>query len=140
MIYLDTSWLVKLYVDEGDSDVVRGLVAGDPAVLLSELSYVEFHSAVARGRRRGSLSATVANPVVERFRRDWATRRRIAVTHEVVARAADLVGTHPLRSLDALHLASALVVAAGAPEPLRFGASDNRLVAAAQAEGLEALS
>ncbi len=139
MIYLDTSWLVKLYVDEGDSDAVRRVVDPDPMVLVSDLAFVEFHAAVARRRRDGSISPRAATGLVSRFRREWTDRGRIAVSHDVVVRAADLVATHPLRSLDALHLASALLVAKGAPEPLRFGAANARLLAAARAEGLVTL-
>lgn len=140
MIYLDTSWLVKLYVDEGDTEAVRRVVDADPTVLVSELAFVEFHAAVARRRRERSLAPRAATTVVSRFRREWTDRGRIAVSHDVVARAAELVAAHPLRSLDALHLASALLVAKGAPEPLRFGAADSRLLAAARAEGLATLT
>jgi hypothetical protein len=58
------------------------------------------------------------------------------VSHDVITHAATIVATHPLRTLDALHLASGLLVATGAPEALRFGAADVRLVAAARLEGL----
>jgi predicted nucleic acid-binding protein len=136
VIYLDTSWLVKLYVDEGDAETVRGIVDSETATLASDLSYVEFHAALARRRREGSLAARTATALRARFRREWPDFGRVAVSHDVVSRAAVLVGKHPLRSLDALHLASALVVAHGAPEALRFGAGDERLVAAARAEGL----
>jgi uncharacterized protein len=140
VIYLDTSWLVKLYVDEGDAEAVRRVVDTDATVLVGDLSFVEFHAAVARRRRDGSLAPRAGTAVVSRFRREWADRGRVAVSRDVVARAADLVAAHPLRSLDALHLASALLIGTGAPEPLRFGAADERLLAAARAEGLVTLS
>ncbi len=138
MIYLDTSWLVKLYVDEADSADVRRRVGEDADVVVSDLAYVEFHSAVARRRRDGVLAATEAAAVVARFRREWTDRARVAVSRDVLERAAELLYLHPLRALDALQLASALLVAAGAPEPPRFGAADLRLRAAARAEGLVA--
>ncbi|MGH2514185.1 MAG: hypothetical protein ACRDHP_00870, partial [Ktedonobacterales bacterium] len=46
----------------------------------------------------------------------------------------------PLRSLDAIHLASALVVAASIVEELVFVTSDERLEAVAQREGLQTLN
>lgn len=140
MIYLDTSWLVKLYVDEGDAQDVRRAVDSDPTTLVSESSWVEFHAAVARRRREGSLAPRVAGNLVSRFRREWPSRARVAVSHDVLMRAAELVAAHPLRSLDGIHLASALLVAKGAPEPVRLGAADDRLLAAGRAEGLLALS
>ena len=77
-----------------------------------------------------------AAQVNARFRREWAGRTRVAVSKEVVAHAAELVLIHPLRSLDAIQLASAIAVTTQAPEALRFGSGDARLVAAARAEGL----
>jgi len=139
VIYLDTSWLVKLYVNEGDAESVRRIVDADPTVLVSELAFVEFHAAVARRRRERSLSSRQAAAILSRFLREWPDRGRVAVSTGVVAQAAGLVAVHPLRSLEALHLASALLVAKGAPEPLRFGAADRRLLAAAGAEGLATL-
>jgi len=139
VIYLDTSWLVKLYVEEEDSAAVRKIVAADDDVLVSDLAYVEFHSAIERRRRERKLVPRAAAGLVTRFRDDWKKRDRLALSHDVVVRAAELVATHPLRSLDALHLASALIFAAGAPEKPQFGAKDARLVAAAKAEGLVTL-
>ncbi len=137
MIYLDTSWLVKLYIDEGDASRVQGAVdEGGPAIV-SDLSFVEFHALVERQKREGLLAAETVAEMSSRFRREWVDRARIAVSADVLGKAADLVATHPLRSLDAIHLASALLAAAGSPEGLRFGAADRRLVAAAKAEGLE---
>ncbi len=141
MIYLDTSWLVKLYVDEGDTEAVRRVVDADPTVLVSELAFVEFHAAVARRRRERSHAPRAATTVVSRFRREWTDRGRIAVSHDVVARAAELVTAHPLRSLDALHLASALLVRQGGAgaaalrrPPIRASST------AARAEGLATLT
>jgi predicted nucleic acid-binding protein len=139
VIYLDTSWLVKLYVEESDSAAVRRVAGRGETLLVSEIAFVEFHSAAARRRRDGTLSQRTARAVVRRFRREWADRARISVSTEVIARAADLVTVHALRSIDAVHLASALLVASGAPEPVRVGASDLQLLAAARAEGLPVL-
>jgi len=139
VIYLDTSWLVKLFVEEDDAAAVRRVVQRDGTVLVSEVSFVEFHSAVARRRREGALSQRASGSIVRRFRSEWPDRSRVAVSTDVIVRAAALVTDHALRSIDAIHLASALLVASGAPEPVRLGASDRRLLAAARAEGLPVL-
>ena len=136
MTYLDTSWLVKLYVDEPDAAAVRSLVAEGGPVLVSELSLVEFHAAVERRRREDLLTSASATGLTSRFRREWKDRYRVPVSRDVIERAKDLVSSHPLRSLDAVHLASALLAARDSPEPVRFGAADRRLVGAAKAEGL----
>lgn len=140
MIYLDTSWLVKLYVEEADSAAVRRIVEAEGEVVVSDLACVEFHSTVERRRRERTLAPRSAAGLVARFRDDWPKRDRLALSDDVVVRAVALVAKHPLRTLDALHLASALILAAGAPEKPKVGAADARLVAAAKAEGLVTLS
>lgn len=140
MIYLDTSWLVKLYVEEPDSAAVRAIADSDSEVVVSELAYVEFHSAIGRRRREGRITARAASSLLTRFKKDWTQRARVSVSREVLLRAADVMAAHSLRTLDAVQLASALLLAAGAPELPRFGAGDGRLVAAAAASGLPVLS
>lgn len=48
----------------------------------------------------------------------------------------ELVGRHPLRGFDAVHLASVIIVGSELGEPIQFVASDHRLLAAAKGEGL----
>ena len=55
-LYLDTSSLVKLYVEEIGSDDVRELVAEAVVVSTSIVAYPETRAALARLRRRGDLS------------------------------------------------------------------------------------
>lgn len=137
MIFLDTSALVRRYlVDEGE-DILRGL-APQP-VALSALAWVEFHSAVARRRRAGALAEAQSRHVLREISSDWGRYEVVPVEDRVLAAAADLVGKHALRSLDAIQLASALVAAEGDPSPLRFGSLDARLNAAAKDEGLALL-
>lgn len=140
MIYLDTSWLVKLYVDEPDSRAIQKIANSDPDVVVSDLAYVEFHAAVARRRRERRIAAKTALSLIARFRKDWTQRIRVAVSRDVLLRAADVLAAHPLRTLDALQLASAMLLAEAAPETPRFGSSDQRLVAAAAANGLLTLT
>jgi uncharacterized protein len=140
VIYLDTSWLVKLYVDEPDSRSIRSITDSDPDLVVSDLAYVEFHSAVGRRRRERRITARAASGLLSRFDRDWAHRVRVPVSREVLRGAAVVLAAHPLRTLDAVQLASALLLAEGAPDAPRFGAADERLLAAAVACGLPVLS
>ena len=75
----------------------------------------------------------------EAFGDRWASFERIPVADPVLDRAAALLRRHPLRSLDAIQLASAVLAAGETEEPLRFGSLDARLNAAARAEGLAIL-
>jgi predicted nucleic acid-binding protein len=89
--------------------------------------------------REGSLDPARAETALVAFNADLADWSRVPVDERVLLRAAELIGRHPLRSLDAIHLASALVIRDEAPTPVRFCSADIRLNAAAEAEGLSLL-
>ena len=134
MIFLDTSWLVKRLVDERGAADVRRIIAAHDVLVVSEIASVEFHSAMQRRRREGTLSARLATALSAEFRDEWPTLTRVAVASAVLSVAIELLARHPLRTLDAIQLASAKVVMARSPETLYFGSADARLNAAAVAE------
>jgi predicted nucleic acid-binding protein len=70
---------------------------------------------------------------VRAVQKEWAAFNVIEVDQDLVERATELALAHDLRSLDALHLASALVLPR---EDLTVAVWDRRLHAAARAEGL----
>ena len=65
---------------------------------------------------------------------EWPAFAVIEVDQDLVERATELALAHELQSLDALHLAAALVLPR---EDLTVAVWDRRLHAAARAEGLE---
>jgi predicted nucleic acid-binding protein len=70
---------------------------------------------------------------VRSVQKEWAAFSVIEVDQDLVERATGLALAHELRSLDALHLAAALVLPR---EDLTVAVWDRRLHAAARAEGL----
>lgn len=79
----------------------------------------------------------VAGPVAERaLRREWPAFGVVEVDAGLVEHAAALALEHGLRSLDALHLAAALVLGSGG---VVMATWDRRLHAAAATEGLGTL-
>ena len=70
-------------------------------------------------------------------RSDWASFNVVDVDGQPLCeRAVELSGRHGLKTLDAIQLASALMLAT---DDLTFATFDRRLHAAAQAEGLATL-
>jgi predicted nucleic acid-binding protein len=125
ILYLDTSALVKLYANERSREEVQGAIREVRVVAISEIGYVEARSALARKEREGFFSKEDHNDAIEFLKRDF---REVylsrPVTGEVIARAGELVGKHALRAIDAVHLATALVLRDEASNLVMTGTSD----------------
>ena len=134
MIFLDSSFLFKLYVAEADSDQAFELLesfAGTGVVTL--LSDVEVASGGYHGR---------SEEIVQRARQQYRTERLAGAFHQVtlddpVFDLARQLGEkhamqYKLRSLDILHLATALHYGM-----VGFATYDDRLILAATAFGLK---
>ncbi|GAA5119698.1 type II toxin-antitoxin system VapC family toxin [Pseudonocardia adelaidensis] len=140
--YVDTSALVRCYFpDEPDHEELRALLleAVEP-VVTSELTRLEVASAVHAAHRAGRLRdpAELLDVVDTDCGEDGPIALLRLQPEVVFGLAADLVAKHPLRSLDALHLAVARSTAAelAAGEPVVLVTRDHRQAAAAAALGM----
>lgn len=134
MRYFDASALAKRYVREKGSLKVRRLLASDlPAT--SRLSAVEIASALMRRSREGAFSDTARDRACAALDADMPAMLVVELTAEVVARARELLRRHPLRASDAIQLASYLYLQEELGEQMLFVVFDDRLAAAARAEG-----
>ncbi len=132
--YLDTSSLVKLYVEEEGSPLVRDLVESAELVATSVVAYAEARAALARQRREGGLTSGGYDRAKKDFEQDWPRYLSVEVSETVCRSAGDLAEKHRLRGFDGLHLASYLSLHEdGAPE-IRFSAFDAALNRAARKE------
>ena len=124
MIYLDSSALMKLVRHEAETDALRQWLdlRREQPVVSSELGRVE----VLRAARR------VGGPVLAEARAVVGDLDLVPLDRAVQDVACD-IGDPLLRTLDALHLASALLLG---NELTAFVAYDRRLADGAQAAGL----
>ena len=135
ILYLDTSTLVKLYVDEAGTEAVCARVDEASSVVTARVAYAEARAAFARHRREGALTAALLRRVVAHVDQDWPRYTVVEITDSVVRRAGALAERHALRGYDAIHLAAALEVH-GAGTNQEFACCDVRLNRAARREGL----
>ncbi|HEX4609292.1 MAG TPA: type II toxin-antitoxin system VapC family toxin [Urbifossiella sp.] len=140
--FFDTSAISKHYQAEtGTAKVDALLSVGGTGQLISRLSVVELHSALAKKVRTGHLSQGDFLLLARRFRGDVATRRlrvvRLLVAHfQSAERLIRRIGlTQNLRTLDAVQLAVALSLNEPG-RPITFVCADHALCAIAAAEGL----
>jgi len=132
-LYLDTSSLVKLYVTEAGSDLVRQLVGGATVVATSVVAYAEARASLARLRREGALTASKFASAKSEFEEQWPTYLSLEATDSLCRAAGQLAEKYSLRGFDSLHLASFAEVArrAGTGDT-RFSSFDDQLNHAAR--------
>ncbi len=128
MLYLDSSALVKLVASEPESAALFGFLAGRAELVSSAVARVEVLRAVRRLEDPGALAARA-----ERILESLALLR----VDDAILEAAGAVGPRSLRTLDALHLATALALGG---ELEGFLAYDRELAEAARGQGLTVLA
>jgi uncharacterized protein len=128
-VYADASALLKLYLDETDSESACGLLRSDPSWVSACVTVVEVRRNLAR-----LLAGTDLERAQEAFREDWAEAVSLAIDDHSAERAAVLSEVTGVKSLDALHLEAA--ERAGAGEGfLPLVTFDHRLAEAARSLG-----
>ena len=127
LIYLDASAVVKLVVAEPESGALIAFLRAWPDRLTSTLSLVE----IPRALRRAGFGA----PERQRARRVLARLALVEVDRRILATAATL-DPPALRTLDAIHLATALAVREDLAGLVTY---DHRLAAAAARADLDVL-
>lgn len=132
-LYLDTSSLVKLYVTETGSEVVRQLVGDATVVATSSVAFAETRAALARLRRERGLTAAKLATAKRELDEQWSTLLTLEVTDALSRVAGELAERYRLRGLDSIHLASFAEVARRAGvRDTQFSSFDDRLNQAAR--------
>lgn len=134
-IYCDASALGKVYLREPETKQVEALLGGRRDVIVSELSITEVVSSIARRRREGALTEDAAARVRSRILADleagFFLRSDLTPETHREAEKVLLASALALRTLDALHIAGALLAGAAS-----LAAYDRRLRDAAVSLGL----
>ena len=141
--FLDTSALIKRYVDEEGTSQIVGLpdrLDGGTLIIL-DVALLESRSAVRRREREGDIPAVDADRILKQIEEDAASSFLVQPsTAAVVEDAARLIDRHPLKAYDALQLAGCLMARRGTPAPVTFVCADTRLCDAARVEGLTVMN
>ena len=135
ILYLNTSALVKLYVEEAGTREMVARVERATAVATARITYAEARAAFARHRREGALRVADLRQVVRELDAEWGSFSVVEVSDAVVRRAGALAERHALRGYDAVHLAAAVDLRRAGGD-VEFAAFDARLCRAARREGL----
>jgi uncharacterized protein len=134
--YFDTSALAKRYVDEPGRREVLQLLRRNECVTSAVLP-LELRSGLRRRVAEGSIDAARLPAILKHVAADRPYWTLVEVGTDVLADAETLVAAHPIRTLDAIHIASAQLFAVRVSMPgLTFVSADKRQTETACAVGL----
>ena len=111
-IFIDTSALINLYFNEEDTPRLDKFFSENiiTEISISELTKIEFYSAIYKKLRAKDLQPQNANDILSAFVADEAKYKVVLIDSEIVRDSQKLIekyGVNGLRSLDAIQLASA---------------------------------
>ena len=131
-VFLDTSAFAKRYVAERESGRVIALCQKADSLVVSVICLLELISTLARLVREKKLVKADYRKLKGDAMADLADVDICQITSDILASVVSLLESHPLRAMDALHVASALAV-----KPDIFVSADHRQLSAARMVGLK---
>lgn len=139
IVYLDTSSLVKLYVEETGSEKIKDIAYNATVISTSKVAYAEARAAFARKQKEDGFSITNLRKIVEDLNRDWESYFIIEITDGLIRSAGDVAEKHLLRGFDSIHLASAINLKDKTGAEIYFSSNDTKLNRAAEKEKIVVL-
>ncbi len=151
ILYLGSSSLIKLYIEEAHSETIADWVRVSEIVATCRVAYTEIISALNIRLRKGDLSKENYDKTLEKFNEDWQFIAKIDFDD---FEAGNLIKKYGLTRFGALHLSAAKLILNASKEfsntqstnngnsgvILFFSSIDDDLCKAATVEGLKVLS
>lgn len=114
-LYAESSAVLAWLLDEPTAPEIRVALAGAEIVLASDLTLLECHRALIRTVSLGQLTEAEAADERARLNLTAAHWTLLGLGSDILERARSPFPIEPIRTLDALHLASALVARQAVP-------------------------
>jgi predicted nucleic acid-binding protein len=136
-VYAETSAVLRwLFAEEG-GEALRAVLAAADKVTSSRLTLIETRRVVRRAERDGRITAAQSADVLAVFAQAVSTWAIVEISPEIARRAEEAFPDEPVRTLDAVHLASALFLRQSFPD-LAVVSADERLRTNASLLGFQA--
>ncbi len=139
ILFCDTSALLKLYIVETGSELVKEWMEKAEAVAVCRIAWAEAHAALSRRAREVIEDAPLIEQAKAALARDWPHFLVMEVDQMLVERAGDYADTFALRGYDSIQLAAAFETGRIAQSPICFACFDVRLNKAASILGMTCL-
>ncbi len=139
IVYLDTSALVKLFLDEPDTKVVADLLQDASAVFTHMITYAESRAALSKAVRMKRITDETYLAYKAALEGYWKNIDVISLNMAHIRQAGALAETYGLRGYDSVHLAAAKWLFEQSPT-FTFACFDQHLNQAARTIGMRVLS
>jgi predicted nucleic acid-binding protein len=137
-LYAESSAVLAWLLDESSADEVRALLSRAEIIFTSDLTLIECSRVLIRAVGLGELNEAEAADRRAHLTNAAASWHVLHIASEILDRAKQPFPEEPIRTLDALHLASALTARATVTA-LEFLSLDERLRKSARKLGLALL-
>jgi hypothetical protein len=134
-LHLEASASLRWLLDQARAAEVRAAVDAVDVVVTSALTLAESERALVRAETGRLLSASDGQRLRGMLQLAQAGWMRMAVTEEILSRACRSFPVEPVRTLDAIHLSTALAFTKAMPD-LRILSFDHRILDNAVALGI----
>ncbi|MCK7523285.1 MAG: type II toxin-antitoxin system VapC family toxin [Ignavibacteriales bacterium] len=132
LTFFDSSAFAKRFVEETGSYEVEKICLDSDSIAVSSICFPEIISALNRRLRENNLTKKDYLIIKEKMLEEFESLEIINVVPEVISKAITLLEKYNLRTLDALHISSAIIWNADI-----FISADKRQILAAKKAGMK---
>jgi uncharacterized protein len=122
VIFIDTSSLIKRYVQEEGSGDVDAYFRDENDICIAPTTAIELRAALSIKLREKSISADSHEKAIGSWEFEERSFDTVAFDESLVLTALDMIDRYPVKTLDSIQLAAAMVSA-----PDAFITSDKQL-------------
>lgn len=139
ILYIDTSALVKRYINEDGTDEVIAWMNQADLIGTALVTRAELVATLTRASRGNRSLAKDFLESLDEFRTHWSNYQHINIDDALIIRADSLASIYALRGYDAIHLACALTWQDLLSTPITLATFDKELQEAAEKSGVSVL-
>jgi predicted nucleic acid-binding protein len=125
-VYAESSAVLRWLFAEDLGEQIRTTFSAADKVVTSRLTLIEVGRVIRRSEREGRITAAQAADLRSVLARAAATWAILEISADVARRAEEAFPAEPVQTLDAIHLASALILMLSLPD-LKIVTTDGRI-------------
>jgi predicted nucleic acid-binding protein len=123
-VYVETSAILRWLFAEAGGEELRAALAAAEKVTSSRLTLIETRRVVRRAEREGRITAAESADLLAVFAQAASTWAILEISEEIARRAENGFPNEPVRTLDAIHLASILFLRQSFPDLVVMSADE----------------